>query len=85
MSLPVLVNTGKHAVVPQIALPVRPDNSTRSQRANAKKTSAELSLEAELKAMGGKAPASKAKASPFEAGADMWDLLASAARNEAGR
>lgn len=85
MSLPVLVNTGKHAVVPQIALPVRPDNSTRSQRANAKKTSAELSLEAELKAMGGNPSGSKAKASPYETGADMWDLLESAARNESGR
>lgn len=85
MSLPLLVNTGKHAVVPQIALPVRPDNGTASKRAAVKKTSAEQSLEAELKAMGDKASASKAKASPFEAGADMWDLLASAARNEAGR
>lgn len=85
MSLPLLVNIGKHAVVPQIALPVRPDNGTASKRTTVRKTSAEQSLEAELKAMGGNTSGSKAKASPFETGADMWDLLESAARNESGR
>jgi hypothetical protein len=85
VSIPLIVNTGKNAVVPQLALPVRPSGGTAGGAKRGSVTRAERSLEAELKAMGVEASASKANTSPFETGAEIWDLLASAVRNEAGR